>query len=55
MRASLVSPNDPSVELQFVSTCCPVVWLVHYLFAPYQSPVQSPMLSFLMNLGQPRD
>ena len=55
MRASLVSPNDPSVELQFVSTCCPVVWLVHYLFAPYQSPVQSPMLSFLMNLGQLRD
>ena len=55
MRASLVSPNDPSVELQFVSTCCTVVWLVHYLFAPYQSAVQSPMLSFLMNLGQPRD
>ena len=54
MRASLVSPNDPSVELHFVSTCT-VVWLVHYLFAPYQSPVQSPMPSFLMNLGQPRD
>lgn len=35
MRASLVSPNDPSVELQFVSTCCTVVWLVQYLFAPY--------------------